>query len=127
MGSAWSPDMTTTGVIPSVMDELFSRVDGTTNTDFTVKVSFVEIHKVGSCPAQHASSVQRYAQLLIMPMICTAAYHASTHLELLTFSSVQYFLPACCQCKSFNGTRLHHTCSMAVQGQVALALMSSCV
>eukprot|EP00775_Hariotina_reticulata_P005026 gene5026-5268_t len=45
MGSAWSPDMTITGVIPSVMDELFSRVDSTTNTDFTVKVSFVEIHK----------------------------------------------------------------------------------
>jgi hypothetical protein len=47
MGSAWQPEEGNEGVIPNVMDELFTRVDTTHHTDFTVKVSFVEIHKVG--------------------------------------------------------------------------------
>jgi hypothetical protein len=48
MGSAWSPEEehNNQGVIPNVMDELFTRVEHETNTDFTIKVSFVEIHKV---------------------------------------------------------------------------------
>ncbi len=48
--------MVNQGVIPSVMDELFSRVEVETNTDFTVKVSFVEIHKVGSARGTCTSS-----------------------------------------------------------------------
>jgi hypothetical protein len=48
MGSAWSPEEENQGVIPSVMDELFTRVEHEPNTDFTIKVSFVEIHKVCS-------------------------------------------------------------------------------
>lgn len=47
MGSAWSPEEEAQeGVIPTVMDELFSRVESEPNTDFMIKVSFVEIHKV---------------------------------------------------------------------------------
>ncbi|KAF8064520.1 KIN4A [Scenedesmus sp. PABB004] len=45
MGSSWSPDDRGGGVIPSVMDELFARIDEARDTEFTVKVSFVEIHK----------------------------------------------------------------------------------
>lgn len=54
MGSAWSPEEDNQGVIPSVMDELFTRVEHETSTDFTIKVSFVEIHKVrnSSCNAR---------------------------------------------------------------------------
>jgi hypothetical protein len=46
MGSSWSPDLESQGVIPSVMDEMFTRIEVESNTDFIVKVSFVEIHKV---------------------------------------------------------------------------------
>jgi hypothetical protein len=46
MGSSWSPDLESQGVIPSVMDEMFTRMEVESNTDFIVKVSFVEIHKV---------------------------------------------------------------------------------
>jgi hypothetical protein len=46
MGSSWSPDLESQGVIPSVMDEMFTRIEAESNTDFVVKVSFVEIHKV---------------------------------------------------------------------------------
>lgn len=56
MGSSWAADMENQGVIPSVMDEMFSRIDAATNTDFTVKVSFVEIHKV---------CLRRYRQQLL--------------------------------------------------------------
>jgi hypothetical protein len=45
MGSAWQPEADNAGVIPSVMDELFTRMELAQHTDFTVKVSFVEIHK----------------------------------------------------------------------------------
>ncbi|WIA39358.1 hypothetical protein OEZ86_005467 [Tetradesmus obliquus] len=45
MGSSWSPDLESQGVIPSVMDEMFTRMEAESNTDFVVKVSFVEIHK----------------------------------------------------------------------------------
>lgn len=50
MGSAWSPEEEVEGVIPSVMDELFTRVETESSTDFTIKVSFVEIHKVRVAP-----------------------------------------------------------------------------
>lgn len=56
MGSAWSPDEDNQGVIPSVMDELFTRVEHEPHTDFTLKVSFVEIHKVRHTSHPHNSS-----------------------------------------------------------------------
>jgi hypothetical protein len=57
MGSSWSPDLESQGVIPSVMDEMFTRIEVESNTDFVVKVSFVEIHKVRSehCSSRHVS------------------------------------------------------------------------
>lgn len=51
MGSSWSPDSGSDdaapcrGVIPAVMDDMFARVQADTSTEFSIKVSFVEIHK----------------------------------------------------------------------------------
>ena len=46
MGSGFTPGEQASGVIPQVMEELFSRVTCSQGVDFTVRVSFVEIHKV---------------------------------------------------------------------------------
>jgi hypothetical protein len=53
MGSGFTPGEEASGVIPQVMEELFSRVSSTQGIDFTVRVSFVEIHKV--CHSVHES------------------------------------------------------------------------
>lgn len=67
MGSAWSPDASSQqGVIPSVMEELFGRVDCCTSTDFTVKVSFVEIHKVRTGSWTHSQTLQALLLLLLL-------------------------------------------------------------
>ena len=47
MGSAFSPGCEPSGVIPHVMDAIFSRITrAPRDVDFTVRVGFVEIHKV---------------------------------------------------------------------------------
>lgn len=46
MGSAFAPGGAPRGVIPRVMDAIFERVAASTHTDFTVRVGFVEIHRV---------------------------------------------------------------------------------
>ena len=46
MGSAFSFGRTSRGVIPSVMDTLFAHIAERPDTDFTVRVGFVEIHQV---------------------------------------------------------------------------------
>lgn len=47
MGSGFTPGGPGRGVIPEVMDELFARVAaGKEGVDLSVRVSFVEIHKV---------------------------------------------------------------------------------
>ena len=45
-GSAFSYGRSSSGVIPDVMDMLFSRIAEADGTDFTVRVGFVEIHQV---------------------------------------------------------------------------------
>ncbi len=50
MGSAFTPGGGSRGVIPKVMDTIFSKIEGTQGTDFTVRVGFVEIHTVGFSP-----------------------------------------------------------------------------
>jgi len=46
MGSAFTPGGGSRGVIPKVMDTIFSRIEATEGIDFTVRVGFVEIHTV---------------------------------------------------------------------------------
>jgi hypothetical protein len=47
MGSGFSPGGPARGVIPEVMEELFARIEaGKEGSEFSVRVSFVEIHKV---------------------------------------------------------------------------------
>lgn len=48
MGSAFTPGGAPAGVIPSVMEAIFERVARMRDVDFTVRVGFVEIHKVRS-------------------------------------------------------------------------------
>lgn len=48
MGSAFTPGGSSQGVIPKVMDSIFSRIASTDGTEFTVRVGFVEIHTVSS-------------------------------------------------------------------------------
>jgi len=67
MGSAWSPEEDNQGVIPEVMDELFSRVESEPNTDFAIKVSFVEIHKV------HTTCSGCWAAASLCPLTVSAA------------------------------------------------------
>lgn len=48
MGSAFTPGGEARGVIPSVMESIFARVTAAPkDIEFTVRVGFVEIHKVG--------------------------------------------------------------------------------
>ena len=49
MGSAFTPGGNTQGVIPKVMDGIFERITGSKDAEYTVRVGFVEIHKVSTC------------------------------------------------------------------------------
>ena len=51
MGSAFHPGGSTQGVIPRTMVDIFARIAETTDADFLVRVSFVEIFKVGPVSA----------------------------------------------------------------------------
>ena len=46
MGSAFTPGGNTEGVIPKVMDGIFQRIATSKDAEYTVRVGFVEIHKV---------------------------------------------------------------------------------
>ena len=46
MGSAFTPGGNTQGVIPKVMDSIFQRISSSKDAEYTVRVGFVEIHKV---------------------------------------------------------------------------------
>ena len=46
MGSAFTPGGNTQGVIPKVMDSIFQRINSSKDAEYTVRVGFVEIHKV---------------------------------------------------------------------------------
>lgn len=46
MGSAFTPGGGGKGVIPRVMDTIFSRIEGMPETVMNVRVGFVEIHTV---------------------------------------------------------------------------------
>lgn len=46
MGSAFTPGGNYNGVIPNVMDTIFTRIASMPEADFTVRVGFVEIHQV---------------------------------------------------------------------------------
>jgi len=49
MGSAFTPGGEARGVIPSVMEDIFRRVEAAPrDISYTVRVGFVEIHKVGA-------------------------------------------------------------------------------
>jgi kinesin family protein 4/21/27 len=48
MGSQFSPGVPCTGVIPQVVEEIFSRMSKIMDTEFTVRVSFIEIHQASS-------------------------------------------------------------------------------
>ena len=49
MGSAFTPGGNTQGVIPKVMDSIFERITCSKDAEYTVRVGFVEIHKVSAC------------------------------------------------------------------------------
>ena len=49
MGSAFTPGGNTQGVIPKVMDSIFERITSSKDAEYTVRVGFVEIHKVRTC------------------------------------------------------------------------------
>ncbi len=46
MGSAFTPGGNTQGVIPKVMFSIFQRINSNKDAEYTVRVGFVEIHKV---------------------------------------------------------------------------------
>lgn len=46
MGSEYRPNGRCNGVIPDAINAIFSRVESSRDCEFTVRVSFVEIHKV---------------------------------------------------------------------------------
>lgn len=48
MGSAFTPGGNTQGVIPKVMDSIFQRISSNKDAEYTVRVGFVEIHKVSN-------------------------------------------------------------------------------
>ena len=48
MGSAFAPGGCARGVIPKVMDTIFSRIESAEDTAITVRVGFVEIHTVST-------------------------------------------------------------------------------
>ena len=48
MGSAFTPGGNTQGVIPKVMDSIFERINGSKDAEYTLRVGFVEIHKVST-------------------------------------------------------------------------------
>lgn len=54
-GSAFSFGRTSNGVIPNVMETLFSRIADVNNDEYTVRVGFVEIHQVLAGSAQMAN------------------------------------------------------------------------
>ena len=71
MGSAFTPGGNSRGVIPRVMDTVFSKIGASQDTDFTVRVGFVEIHTVSltvvCVPEQacfNAASTQPYMYAL---------------------------------------------------------------
>eukprot|EP00210_Caulerpa_lentillifera_P001544 g1482.t1 len=45
MGSAFTPGQSASGVIPSVLDRIFERTKDNPNVEYTIRTSFVEIHK----------------------------------------------------------------------------------
>lgn len=47
MGSEFKAGGTCRGVIPDAINDIFRRIEGAKDCDITVRVSFVEIHKVG--------------------------------------------------------------------------------
>lgn len=51
MGSAFTPGGNTEGVIPKVMDGIFQRIAASKDAEYTVRVGFVEIHKVSMSSA----------------------------------------------------------------------------
>lgn len=56
MGSAFTPGGCGRGVIPKVMDTIFSRIEAASDTVTNVRVGFVEIHTVSlplHCPHTH--------------------------------------------------------------------------
>jgi hypothetical protein len=69
MGSGFTPGEESKGVIPEVLEELFGRISSTPDTDFTVRVSFVEIHRVRPC--QHIQQPAAQAQLWLSIAILT--------------------------------------------------------
>jgi hypothetical protein len=46
MGSQFVPHERPKGVIPDVLDSMFNRIFSTPDTTFTLRVGFIEIHKV---------------------------------------------------------------------------------
>jgi excinuclease UvrABC helicase subunit UvrB len=51
MGSHFSPPEMPKGVIPDVLASMFSRIFSETETQFSLRVGFIEIHKVLHLPA----------------------------------------------------------------------------
>lgn len=56
MGSEYKPNGHCSGVIPDAINAIFSRIESTRDSECTVRVSFVEIHKVRFQECASASS-----------------------------------------------------------------------
>lgn len=110
MGSAWSPEEENNnqGVIPNVMDELFTRVEHETNTNFTIKVSFVEIHKV-RVPCNNSSVQARgVCRVVLVAQRCcadpfgaapAAQLHGGTHKHVQAFHAcIKFCVLTCVPC-----------------------------
>lgn len=64
MGSAFTPGGNTQGVIPKVMDSIFERINSNKDAEYTVRVGFVEIHKVSTCAHSLCNSHGRTTPLM---------------------------------------------------------------
>ena len=54
MGSHFSPPEKPKGVIPDVLGSMFGRIFSETETEFSLRVGFIEIHKVCQALPLHA-------------------------------------------------------------------------
>ncbi len=112
MGSAFTPGGESRGVIPAVMDAIFARVAAESGgVGFTVRVGFVEIHKVGEARGLPACGPQLRVLAVCAGCVPAGALSAAgNRCSLLLFGlarqtselRVRVSAAACCHCPALH-------------------------
>ena len=81
MGSAFTPGGNTQGVIPKVMDSIFQRISSSKDAEYTVRVGFVEIHKVSDLISEVFSfaAIQCHTSRPEVVLACSSAHCNCQH------------------------------------------------